>query len=517
MSTTFVYYKDTNTDTVVQAELGSLLKSGEVVQSVELGSPTPVTVNPLQAELQEIQNATITVKLTGGGAGLSYGIDATVTTQTRKFGILLAVTCNTQAGELIPYQTRSPDAFKDLVDTVQAGDSVMGTCVFSYPVDVDPSGGFVLYELLSEDGTVYAAGNAFEYKVEVTGFSNNVLARAVIVVPSDIPPTMEGQKYQLRWTIQRRQPDGSTVREFQGEAITVVGLVTVPVGVQPQVEMQGDPATLELVTDQMFDRVGISLYQVNLQLVPLTMISDTSKPATDAPVKVASGWYYAGVLDTTNLKPSVKPYSVVWKFWESKYPARVYTERADLFILNPSLANAIDDVKAKINKARTTLYGAPDLLFPPTTIMTWLRRAMDAFNGWMGISTNFTMTNALGGIREYWLMLAELFAIESQYLAEGEKAFDFQGQAISLNVDRTSYLDAAASKIQSRLDNELKPFKQNLIIRGNTGGDGSGGGGAGGDGSGGAGVARGATGAVGITISPASVWGRYTPNYWMPL
>src|SRR5690606_11590914 len=112
-----------------------------------------------------------------------------------------------------------------------------------------------------EDGTVYAAGNAFEYKVEVTGFSNNVLARAVIVVPSDIPPTMEGQKYQLRWTIQRRQPDGSTVREFQGEAITVVGLVTVPVGVQPQVEMQGDPATLELVTDQMFDRVGISLYQ----------------------------------------------------------------------------------------------------------------------------------------------------------------------------------------------------------------------------------------------------------------
>ncbi|MEK9322795.1 hypothetical protein, partial [Escherichia coli] len=62
---------------------------------------------------------------------------------------------------------------------------------------------------------------------------------------------------------------------------------------------------------------------------------------------------------------------------------------------------------------------------------------MDAFNGAYGQFTSFTMTNARGPIREYWLLYAELAAIQSQYLAEGEKAFNYQGAAISLEVDRT--------------------------------------------------------------------------------
>jgi len=98
------------------------------------------------------------------------------------------------------------------------------------------------------------------------------------------------------------------------------------------------------------------------------------------------------------------------------------------------------------------------------------------------------------------LMYAEVLAIESQYMAEGEKAFNFSGAAISLDVDRTGYLDNAASKIQSRLDNEIKPFKQNLIIKGQTSGDGS---------ADLSKLAQGALGSVGITITPASPWGPY--------
>ena len=132
--------------------------------------------------------------------------------------------------------------------------------------------------------------------------------------------------------------------------------------------------------------------------------------------------------------------------------------------------------------------------------MLWLRRARDAFNGAPGGFTSFTMLNAKGSIREYWLMYAELGAIEAQYMAEGEKAFNFSGAAISLDIDRTGFLDSAASKIQSRIDNEIKPFRQNLIIKGNVAGDGS------------ADPSRlraGALGSVGITITPASPWGPY--------
>ena len=122
------------------------------------------------------------------------------------------------------------------------------------------------------------------------------------------------------------------------------------------------------------------------------------------------------------------------------------------------------------------------------------------------------MTNAKGGIREYWLMWTELMAIRAQYLAEGEKAFDYSGAAISLNVDRTGYLDSAASAIQSELDNEFKPFKQNLVNKGQTGGDGSGDLNA---------LGAGAMGAVGVSLTPTNSfsqiynwWFQFGPGWW---
>ena len=105
-----------------------------------------------------------------------------------------------------------------------------------------------------------------------------------------------------------------------------------------------------------------------------------------------------------------------------------------------------------------------------------------------------------------WLVQAEIAALQAQYMLEGEKAFQFQGAAISLDVDRTAAIDGMISKLQAQLDNELKAFKQNLIIKGNTSGDGSG------DGSGNFNkTQRGAMGSVGILITPASLYGGFLP------
>ena len=164
-------------------------------------------------------------------------------------------------------------------------------------------------------------------------------------------------------------------------------------------------------------------------------------------------------------------------------------------------------MKARITKAHTTLYGTSDLIFPTETVMLWLRRGRDMFNSYQGVFTSFTMVNAKNGIREYWLMCAEAMALTSQELAEAEKAFDFQGAAISLNVDRAAAYGSMADKIQGLLDNQLKPMKQNLIIKGQTSGDGS---------ADTTRLGRGAIGCVGITITPASPWGPYRSGLPFP-
>jgi hypothetical protein len=431
--------------------------------------------------------------LTGSQENVSYGFKLLITTDARTLTALVAITATSNVQ--VPYTTENPRAYADLVDTIEAGKAAIGTAIFSFPAQVDPSGGFVSWEFLDAEGSVYAAGNAFDYTVRSNGVTNTSIAKAVINVPSSVPPSLENQKYQLRYTLELSsdlvQEYPTQSRYYSYENVVVVGLNTVPLGTQPSIELRGDQAVMSIVVDKLYDNVWVELYADN------TKLGETRVQNFE---RVSSGYYFSAPFDTTNLQESLESYTIVWRYGFSNQPHQVFRESAALWITTPTVMQAIEDVKAKINKARTTLYGTPDLLFPPTTIMTWLRRAADNFNGAYGVFTSFTFTKAKGGIREYWLMYAELLAIESQYLAEGEKAFDFQGAAISLNVDRTGFLDTAASKIQSRLDNEFKPFKQNLVIKGQTGGDGS---------ADPSKLAPGAIGAVGITITPASPWGPY--------
>jgi hypothetical protein len=506
MSVPFVYFKVPETDTVVLADITSMLNAGETLVNIVLGAPNPTSADPLVATLTTpVTTSAMQVLLQGGNDGTSYGVVATVTTTARVFLVTLAVTAADP--QFIPYTTSNPSAFQDLVDEIEAGKACIGTAIFAFPPQLSPVGGFVTWEMLAADGTVYAAGNAFEYKVIQNGISNVAQAKAVINIPATVPPSLDGQRYQLRYTLELPQATGTPVDPttgsqgqnvfYQFEGIRVVGLNTVPIGTQPSVEIQGAPATLSLVVAQPWDNVTIEIWSGGQQIIAPVAIQQYER--------VANGWYYAGVIDTSQFSVTLVPYSVVWRYWASTNTAMVYQERADLYIVNPSIMSAVNDVKAKINKARTTLYGHPDLLYPESTIMTWLRRGADAFNIAYGQFTSFTFTNALGGIREFWLLEAELAALQSQYLAEGEKAFNFQGAQISLDVDRTQFLDNAESKIQSRLDNELKLIKQNLIIKGNTSGDGS---------ADPSKLQPGAIAAVGITITPASMWGAYAPGYF---
>jgi hypothetical protein len=502
-NTPYLFWKDPNQDTIILADITSQLNAGETITVIAPLPVSPTTVPPLTVMLTSGTDPQIKMSLSGGLDSTSYGFQLQVTTNARVFLTQVAISVYSNQ-EFAPYTTQNPQAYQDLVDELQVGNAAVGTAIFAFPPQVDPRGGFVTYELLAEDGTVYAAGNAFAYEVVSNGLANVAKAQCVIIAPSTIPPTLLGQSYQLRYILELPQdvgiqPDPLTGQlgqntYYQFENIRIVGLNSVPLGTQPTVEMQGVPATLSLVTDKLYDNVTLELWAGATKIVAPTPITEY--------YRTSDGWYFAGVINTDGLKVSLVPYTVIWKYWSSMNTAMVFQESAELYIVNPSIMTAINDVRSKVNKSHTTLYGTPDLLYTNPTVMTWLRRGGDAFNGAYGQFTSFTFTNALGVIREFWLLCAEKAALEAQYLAEGEKAFQFQGAAIQLDVDRTQYIDNAIGKIQSQLDNELKPLKQNLIIKGNTSGDGS------------ADPSKlqvGAIGAVGVSITQASMWGRGYP------
>lgn len=488
---TYVFSKDPGTDTVVDIDISDQLKYGETLVSITAGATTPRTDFPLQPTVDSPQDsANVRLTLRDGQPNVSYGFQLLIATTARVLALQVAVAVADP--NYSPYTTQDPNAYTDLVDTIQAGQSAIGTAIFSFPPDVDPSGGYVNWEFMDATGVVYASGNAFDYKIQSSGLSNTVVARAVVNCPSDVPPSAVNSKYQLRYTLTLSPIDPrQQAVYYSAENVTVVGLTTNPLGTQDVVEMKGKPAKLSIITERLYDKMVLEIYKDN------TLIAQA--PITKYE-RVSNGFYYQGTVDTNALGESLEPYNVTWSYYNDVDPGTVYTESAELWITNPSILSAVADVKARITKAHTTLYGTPDLLFPTETVMLWLRRGRDMFNGYAGVFTSLTMTNAKNGIREYWLMCSEALALTSQELAEAEKAFDFQGAAISLNVDRAAAYGAMADKIQGRLDNELKPVKQNLIIKGQTNGDGS---------ADPSKLGRGAIGSVGITITPASPWGPY--------
>ncbi len=481
---TFVFAKD-GSDLVVEQDLG--LRAGEALTNIVIGTPTPSSANTATMTAVAVANP-LQATIKQGDPGVTYGFPVTVTTNQRVFVLTFAVVV--QSDTFAPLNSEDPNSYQDLVGEIQAGKSSLATTMWSLPADLDPSNGYVTWDLLDSEGTVYASGNAFEYKIMMSGVSNTVMCRSVINVPADIPSTL-GTPYQLRYTLNI----GDRII-YNYESVQVLGFPDMQVGAVDSIEMLGDPATLSLVTEQLYQNYVLEIRQSGNLLASMPIVN---------PERVVAGYYVAGVVDTSQLVATCIPYTIVWKFWNN--PQQIFRESAALWIVTDSMIQAIEDAKSKINKARQTLYGTPDSQFPSTEVMKWLRRGMDTFNGAYGVFTSFTMTNAMGVVREFWLLCAEKAALEAQYLMEGEKAFNFSGAEISLDVDRTQYLDNAASKIQQVLDNELKPIKQNLVIKGNTSGDGSG---PNGDGNFNA-VTRGATGSVGILISPATLYGNWGP------
>jgi hypothetical protein len=464
---------------------------------------TPTTDPPFTATILDQTVEVITaLKLSGGVDALAYGFQLQVVTNARTF--LKQCACTVQSNKIFaPYTTDNPEAYQDLIDELPLGSAAQAQAYFTFPPDIDVSGGYVTWELLDQEGEVYNAGNAFSYEVRNNGTMNRVKAQAIITAPTTMPPTLLGQSYQIRWTLQL-PPDVGTAADvfttgapqnqktfYQFENVKVLGLNTVPLGVQPTVELQGGVAHLQLCTDMLYDNVTIEIWAAGTKVAGPTQITEYER--------VADGWLFEAVVPTSGFTVSLEPYSVVWRYNPSNKPSLQYTETTELYVTNPTIMAAVMDLRAKVQKAGVTIYGIPDLLFPDPTVLIWLRRGMDYFNGAYGQFTAFTMTGARGPIREYWLMCSEKGALEAQYLAEGNKAFDFQGQAMSLSVDQTQYLDNAIAKIQHVLDSELKAMKQNLIIKGNTSGDGS---------VDPSKLQVGAIGAVGVTITPANVWNR---------
>lgn len=140
------------------------------------------------------------------------------------------------------------------------------------------------------------------------------------------------------------------------------------------------------------------------------------------------------------------------------------------WIITPQIAKAMTVIEDFLNKARIENV-IPELEYTDGDIIGYLERGLYMFN-MQSITTAFNGLNMQGALFEAWIICASYWALGSQLIAEGSLAFDFSGQGISLNVDRTPQLDSALGRIEARIQDTVIPLKKQITQQGFRGGSG---------------------------------------------
>ena len=468
-------------------DLGSKLALGETIVSLGIPTSSTLTYNTFSFSIGLLAT-TLIYQASAGVNGLTVRNTVLATTS---LGNVLEVSISLVISDEVEsqYQNFNPDAFSTIIDKIEAGNSANSQVNFPLPSDADVSNPFCVWEMLDSSGVVYSSGTSFNTVVEVTNSSiNTVKSYSVITVPSGVPSTINGTKYQIRYTL-----DCAGSKFYSFENFSVTGTHSIPVGTDDCIEIKGTDAVVTLVLDQAYDYVGYELYdEANTLIKPYTECNASARPTAD-------GYYYKGDVVTATLNASLVPYMIIWKYWNGSTSIK-NTESGRLFVVTAAIISAMSDVKTFLNRSKTTFDKLPETALTPQAIMVYLRMGMDAFNMYAYI-TNFNMTAASGAIREGFLLFSKIKACRSTYISLGGNgyAFEFSGQAISLNVDTPPYWDSIASALEGQLE-PISKFKKQLTSLGVTGGDGNA-----------SNLGRRQVGAIALSISPVSHVGRRSP------
>lgn len=204
--------------------------------------------------------------------------------------------------------------------------------------------------------------------------------------------------------------------------------------------------------------------------IKLTIYNDSNAViSTINPVNkgIYSGYYiYTANIPANTFKEN-KFYAAVWSFTLGNEESVFYQkiQCADLWAMSK-----ISDMRMyldKVMKDIDTYVGWRD-----SDLYFHLQQGLNHLNilwlptDWTFISMKGTLSFMFNGM----LTCALYSALRAQYLAEGDSAFSYSGQPVTLEIDRTGFIEAELGRLQDLIENQIKPAKIQAIKRMRNGG-----------------------------------------------
>lgn len=360
---------------------------------------------------------------------------------------------------------------------------------------VTPTGATATISILDQAGTMVNAALAQVISVsrmtlpQHAGFAGYNLSYS-IVIPDNIQGVPEGIPYTAVMAVTIHHTGGDLELPAAQEAFSCVSstdLTTGPLAGVMQVGTSG-VLTYNFPFKPSAANVSLDLYYGNIPKGSWTNL-------------YTGGQWHGPQLDftfdATTLPASLMPYGALWTVDGSQ-------EMAPLFVINPSIQMAMRELHDFVNK-NCSDWNTRELTFTPEQLIAALYNGACLFNSAV-LATDFTMTNALGSLRTFWIQYSVCWLLQTQVLNGIETDFSYTNASITLDVDRASKYQSFADSLESALADRVRPLKVAMSKRGNINGDGS---------ENPLALRPGAIGHVGLSLSPVSKVGTmWNPMSW---
>jgi len=218
--------------------------------------------------------------------------------------------------------------------------------------------------------------------------------------------------------------------------------------------------------------------KITLSMIPITLsIPLTTAPSTisftvyddnDTPIfnstptgaGTYTGYYIYDTTVPAGILVSGQQYGSVWRFTISGEESLFYQVLTCIDLYDLSLISSLRMYLDKVAKDVDLYVGYrdSDLYFHLKHGLSYINM-ITPITEWTTTNIKTSMNIVVGG----WLAGAQWSALNAQYLAEGDSAFDYSGQPVTLTVDRTQYIESQIGRLKEWLDNDFKAWKTHYI------------------------------------------------------
>lgn len=275
---------------------------------------------------------------------------------------------------------------------------------------------------------------------------------ATFSIPTSAPVSELGEKYRLVYVIKNATETQTAVEYF------TVRLDGDPISFDAgRIALKGGTVSDYLITETPASSVHLRILDES-DSVYVDVDIDTSNPRR-------SGAYY--VYDKTtdvlaNLTPhhNLVPYLAEWTYIDqSGVPG---LEVHPIYVVSTKLFMAIDALRKLVDKAKNEDIN-PNLRYTDLDLAHYVMAGINRVNVTPPSLTRYTTENIPFQMTSLAKDAAAVEALRAQYLAEGVSAFDFQGQSVQLNVDRTQYIQSMIDMLNNDLDERIRKAKKMAI------------------------------------------------------